>query len=129
LNLDLKGFPSDCSEELRQAAELQHFVLPSLALVAVGRCLDSSFAYLARELATPYGVGPQWAFAGITCIMLSGSRDGPIFVQHWLEALKAEHVGLTFATGYRDQVAKVATVTRTVFYSCVDLFAWALRSS
>jgi hypothetical protein len=89
----------------------------------------SSFAYLAKELATPFGMDPQWAFAGITCIMLSGSRDGPISVQLWLEALKAELVGLTFATGYCGQVAKVATVTKTVFYSCVDLFAWALRSS
>jgi hypothetical protein len=49
--------------------------------------MSSSFAY--PELAAPSRVDSRWAFDGTTCIMLSGSGDGPISVQLWLEALKA----------------------------------------
>ena len=59
--------------------------------------MSSSLAY--PELAAPSRVDPRWAFDGTTCIMPSGSCDGPISVQLWLEALKAELEGLFIDKG------------------------------
>jgi hypothetical protein len=98
LHLDLEGFTSGRSEELRQAAVLQRLVLRrSSPSGAASTSMSSSLAY--PELAAPSRVDPRWAFDGTTCIMLSGSGDGPISVQLWLESLKAELEGLFIDKG------------------------------
>jgi hypothetical protein len=98
LHLDLEGFPSGRSEELHQAAVLQRLVLRhSSPSGAASTSMSSSLAY--TELAAPSRVDPRWAFDGTTCIMPSGSCDGPISVQLWLEAPKAELEGLFIDKG------------------------------
>ena len=61
--------------------------------------MSSSFKLAYRELAAPARVDSRRAFDGTTCIMLNGSGDGPISVQLWLEALKAELEGLFINKG------------------------------
>ena len=98
LHLDLEGFPPGRSEELHQAAVLQRLALRrSSPSGAASTSMSSSLAY--PELAAPSRVDPRWAFDGTTCVMLSGSGDGPISVQLWLEALKAELEGLFIDKG------------------------------
>jgi hypothetical protein len=65
---------------------------------AASTSMSSSLAY--PELAAPSRVdAARWAFDGTSCIMLSGSGDGPISVQLWLEALKADLEGLFIDKG------------------------------
>jgi hypothetical protein len=86
LNLDFEGLSTDCSEELRQAAELQRLVLwRSSPSGAASTSMSSSFVY--PELAAPSRVDLQIAFDSTTCFMLIGSCDGPISVHLWLKVL------------------------------------------